>query len=405
MRRVYYGWPMVVALALAQMVSWGVVDYAFTVFVDPMRQSLGWSNASIAGAFSLGLLVAALVALPFGRWLDAHGPRLLMSAGSALSVSLLLAWSQARDLWEFYLIWTGLGIAMGAILYEPAFFTVAIWFHRRRGQALATLTFIAGFASAIFIPLAGWLAQTQGWRGALITLALIVAAVTLPIHLFVLRRRPSDLGLAPDGDALAPAAWPDAPAAGAPGISLAEAIRDRAFWLLAGAFFCATFVTSAIFVYLVPYLITRGAAPALAASVTGAVGVVALPGRTLLVGLSRRRVVAVALFLALFAGLLALVLIPGVGGVVAFVALFGAGFGASAPLRAALLAERYGAASFGAINGAVALALNLARALAPVSIGALYGAVGGYEPVFWALATLCALAAGLMALTGLSGWR
>src|SRR5690242_18951054 len=88
-------------------------------------------------------------------------------------------------------------------MYEQAFWIVANWFRRRRGRALTLLTFIAGFASVIYIALAGWLVQVQGWRAALVTLAVLLAVATVPLHALLLRRRPADLGLLVDGD-LAP---------------------------------------------------------------------------------------------------------------------------------------------------------------------------------------------------------
>lgn len=403
-RGVYYGWTLVATLAVAETVSWGVLYYAFTVFLEPMRQTLGWSSASVAGAFSLGLLLSGLVAPPMGRWLDRHGPRLLMTVGSVAAAALMLAWSRVQDLTAFYLIWAGIGVAMGAVLYEPAFFVVATWFRRYRGQALIVLTFIAGFASVIFIPLSGWLVQAQGWRDALVTLAIILAAVTIPTHAVVLRRRPEDMGLAPDGE---PAR--DIEAGGSedtePSATLREAVSDSVFWLLTGAFFCASVTIAAAFVYLVPYLTALGYTPGVAATVVGLVGVAALPGRVFLTHLGNRLPrswVTVSIFLTQLAGTLALMVVPGLIGVASFVILFGAGFGAITPARAALVSEYYGPAHFGGINGTVAFMLNLARALAPVSAGLLYEAAGGYAAVFWGLIGVSALATLLMALTG---WR
>ena len=90
------------------------------------------------------------------------------------------------------------------MLYEPAFAVVAVWFDRKRAQALTALTLIAGFSSTAFVPLAAWLVQAQGWRPALISLAVIPAGGTIPAHALLLRRRPEDLGLHPDGEFAAP---------------------------------------------------------------------------------------------------------------------------------------------------------------------------------------------------------
>ena len=200
--RVYYGWILVLSLSITETTSWGILSYAFTVFLDPMQRELGWSKAQLTGAYSLSLLVAAVAGLAVGRWLDHHGPRLLMTLGSILATLLVLAWSGVHDLLLFYLIWIGIGFTLAAVLYEPAFAVVATWFVRRRARALTLLTFVAGFASVIYVPLADWLVRTQGWRQALVTLAIILAVGTIPLHALLLRRRPEDLGLQPDGASL-----------------------------------------------------------------------------------------------------------------------------------------------------------------------------------------------------------
>ncbi|MGH2503073.1 MAG: MFS transporter, partial [Ktedonobacterales bacterium] len=182
-------WTLVVTLGLTETTSYGVLYYSFTVFLTPMQAELGWSRSALTGAFSLALLLSGVVGLLVGRWLDRHGPHGLMTIGSCVAVALVLAWSQARNLVVFYLIWAAMGVALAAVLYEPAFWVVARHFTRQRGRALTVLTFIAGFASVIFVPLAGALALAQGWRAALVTLAIILAVGTIPAHALVLRER------------------------------------------------------------------------------------------------------------------------------------------------------------------------------------------------------------------------
>src|SRR5918912_2574974 len=198
-RVVYYGWLLVLTLGVTETISWGVLFYAFSVFLAPMERELGWSRGAMTGAFSVALLLAGLAAVPIGRWLDRHGPRLLMTAGSCLASLLVLAWAAVTELGPFYLVWAGIGLTMAAVLYDPAFATVTVWFERQRVRALTAITLMAGLASTIFIPLAGWLVVTLGWREALLVLAAVLAIGTIPPHALVLRRRPEDLGLAPDG--------------------------------------------------------------------------------------------------------------------------------------------------------------------------------------------------------------
>lgn len=399
----YYGWLLVTALALAEMTSWGVLYYAFTVFLEPMHRELGWSSASIAGAFSLALLLSGLVGLPLGHWLDRFGPRALMTAGSCVAVVLLLAWSAVRTLTAFYLIWAGLGIAMAAVLYEPAFWVVSTWFSRRRGLALTVLTVIAGLASVVYVPLSGWLVATQGWRRALVILAMLVLVGTLPIHALLLRRRPQDLGLVPDGKAIPTIPDPTPASAVTREYSTARlAMRGSTFWLVTAAFFASTLCTGAVFVFLVPYLTARGFTPQNAATFVGIIGLMALPGRMVLTPLGdriSRTFTTAAIFLTQAAACVLLLRIPGTSGVIAFIVLYGVGFGAVSPARAGLLMDYYGAAHFGSINSVVALAVSMARGLAPALAGILYERTGTYRAVFWVLVVLLltATAASLLA--------
>src|SRR3982750_2195965 len=101
-RRPFYGWAIVSALALTETTSFGILYYAFAVFLPSIEKELGWSRAQTTGAFSLALLLSGLAAIPAGRWLDLRGGRALMTAGSVAATLLVLAWSQVRDLSAFY---------------------------------------------------------------------------------------------------------------------------------------------------------------------------------------------------------------------------------------------------------------------------------------------------------------
>jgi len=85
--RWYYGWTLVLTLALTETISYGVLFYAVSVFIAPMEADLGWARATISGGVSLSLVVAAIVGLGVGRWLDHQGARGVMSLGSLLGVS------------------------------------------------------------------------------------------------------------------------------------------------------------------------------------------------------------------------------------------------------------------------------------------------------------------------------
>jgi MFS family permease len=390
----FYGWIMLPAVALAQVTSWGILYYGFTVFLAPMGSEMGWSPAALSGAFSLALALSGLAAVPVGRWLDRHGPRLLMTCGSLTAALLLVAWSRVTSLAAFYLIFVGIGICLAAVLYEPAFWLVATWFRRQRGRALTLLTFIGGFASVIYVPLIAWLVRARGWREALLVLAALLAVGTIPIHALLLRAHPADLGLVPDGTTGATATRTSV-AVAERSMTVGEALHGPAFWFLAVAFFLATLATGAIFVHLIPYLVGQGYDPAFAAWSVGLIGIMGLPGRlifTPLGGYLPRRWVTAGIFALQTVALVVLLTVHSRMGVVAFVVLFGAGFGAITPARAALIADFYGPAHYGRISSVLALFLTGSRALAPIGAGLLYALGGSYDPAFWALTVGSALA-------------
>ena len=389
--RLYYGWVLVGALGVTETISWGVLYYAFSVFVTPMEADLGWSRGETTGAFSLALVVSGFAAIPVGRWLDRHGARLLMTTGSCVGVVLVLAWAVTDALVVFYALWAAIGLVMATVLYEPAFAVVAVWFDRKRARALTALTLIAGFSSTVFLPLAAWLVQIQGWRTALVSLAIILAVGTIPAHALPLRRRPEDLGLHADGDAASTLRAASRPR----DVPLGEAVRDSTFrWLMLG--FClSTAVAFGVHVHLVPILLDRGYAPTLAATLAGLVGAMQVLGRILMGPLTGRlslRTLATGVLAVQPIALLVLLLVPGLLGVVAFVALFGAAKGCLTLVRPAFVAELYGRTNYASIAGVLAFVVTLAQASAPVGAGAAYDAVGGYQPILWALVVVSAVA-------------
>ena len=151
-------------LAVAETVSWGICYYGFAVLLPPMERDLGWSRATLVGAFTIAVIVSGFAAFPVGRWLDRGSARFLMTTGSVLATLGVLAWSQSRTVPAFYGSWLLIGVAMGLVLYEPAQVVLIKQFGRRATWAITTLTLVAGFASTIFQPTIAALQDVRGWR-------------------------------------------------------------------------------------------------------------------------------------------------------------------------------------------------------------------------------------------------
>jgi cyanate permease len=385
-------WLLVATLAVSETTAYGVLAYAFGVFLLPMQQELGWSRTALTGAYSLAIIVSGVAAIPVGRWLDRHGARALMTIGAAAASLLVLAWAHVTDLAAFYAIWVGIGLTMAAVLYEPAFAVIATWFREaaERTRALLGLTVIAGFASVIYVPLAGWLVQTQGWRHALVVLAALLAVLTVLPNATLPGRRPDYLEHPAHGQGTVPTAASE-PA----GVPLRQALGDQALWWLAAALVAATLATTTVTVHLVAYLREQGYSAGFAATWTGLLGAGSVGGRILVTVLGRRWPLATATAAIFAIQALAVVLLlgmPGRAGVAVFVALFGLGVGLISLARAALVADFYGVAAYASINGVLALPLTLARAAAPVAAAALHTATGSYRPVLVAVVLCCVVA-------------
>jgi predicted MFS family arabinose efflux permease len=347
------GWGIVGALSVTETVSWGILYYAFAVFLIPMQDDLGFSTAELTGAYSLALLVSAVAGIAVGRYLDRHSPRGLMTAGSIAGTLLVLAWSQVDGLAAFYALWFAIGLVMAVVLYEPAFTVLAKWFPDadQRRRAMTALTLVAALASFIFLPLSQALVDAHGWRDALVILAVVLGAITIPLHALVLRRAPR----------LDRAASPHA----ASSATARDALRSATFWLLSTAFFLGTFTGIAMTVLAIPFLLERGYGAPFAAFAVGLVGFSQIPGRIVFAAIGSRlpRELAISAVFALIGGGIALLVgLDTTATVLAGLVLLGMGNGMATLARATAIADLYGGASYGTINSIAAAGTTGARA-------------------------------------------
>jgi MFS family permease len=392
-KRPYYGWVLMVALGITTIISYGTTQYLFGVLVVPISTSLQWNRASVSGAYAVGLIVAGVLGVPIGPLVDRFGARVLMSSGSLLAGLSLIGLAQMQTLWQFYVLWSGgLGLAMALTLYPVTFTVVANWFVRKRGAALAVLTLVGGLSSPICIPLSGTLVAHIGWRATLVVLGLSQLLLALPLHALVVRRHPEDLGLSPDGEK----APPVQAAMGLPGTSLSEALHSSVFWMLTASLSLVMLGSTVVFVHQVAFMIGRGYDPILAATLSGMLGLVSLPGRYVFNMLSARISAQSLLLLSVVAqavGIAVLVLSSSLLWLVLYVVIYGTAYGAFSPLRASVMADHFGRRAYGSITAMQGVPVALCAALGPVAAGWLYDSLHHYELAFWLCAGAFLLAA------------
>lgn len=350
------------ALSIAETISWGILYYAFAVFLRPIADTLGASTTAVSGALTVAVLVSAVVGVAVGRHLDRHGPRLLMTAGALAGVAFVLAWSRVENLLALYAVFVGIGAVMATVLYEAAFVVLVKLFRDTgpRRRAMTTLTLVAALASFIFVPLAQYLLDRHGWRDALTILAAVLA-LTIPLY------------------ALLPARAANTPTRPKRSRDVAAIVRRGDFQRLTTAYFLATIAGLALLVELLPMLEDRGYSTAFAAFAVGTLGVAQIPGRLLfaLAGrwLTERRATLVT-FVLIAAGLLVVLIAPSAPLVLVGVLVLGMGNGMAILSRATTIAERFGTADYGTVASLTASTTTVARAAGPLLATGVTALVG-----------------------------
>ena len=392
----FYGWKIVWALALSTTVAYGVLYYAFAVFVKAIELEMGWNRAQTSGAVSLSFVIGALVSPLLGRLTDRHGARGLMTVGTVVAALLVFAWSRVSSLPMLYLIFAALGVTSSATFYDPAFTAVAVWFKRDRSRALLIITLVAGLASTIFVPLSTFLLERIGWRNAIAVLAGLLLA-TAPMLWLVVRRHPEDMDSTVDGLPVS-LEINSRPILAPP--TTRDWIRSSTFWSIAVGFALARLAVSTLAPHLVPLLRERGYSSAITATLAGSVGVLQLAGRLLIAPLTRIMSLTVLTAATFFVHGLGLVMLATQtdAGVWAFIALYGSTNGAITIARAALTAGLFDNRIYGAVSGGLALVVGLTGAFAPFLAGVLHQRTGDYQSTLWLL--IAGLGIGTLVILG-----
>ena len=280
-------------------------------------------------------------------------------------------------------------MAQAATFYPPAFAAITGWYGEHRLRALTTVTLVGGFASTVFAPVAAALVAHLTWRGSYVVLALVLGAVTIPVHLGLLTPPWTPRGRGASGDSAQ-----DAERA-------RSVVRSPRFAVLAIAMTAAGFGLYAATINLVPLLVARGTSLSTAALGLGLVGVGQVGGRLVFGPLCRMTSPGPRVTVVVVTGgacVLALGLLPGpVGLLVAVAVAAGAARGLHTLLQASAVSDRWGTASFGRINGVFSAPTTVAIALAPAGGVVLAGLVGGFGTAF-AVLGLIAIGAGVVAV-------
>ena len=405
----YYGWWIVVAsmgaLALAGAVYW----QGFGLFFLPLAREFSTGRAALASAYSVSQVEGGLLG-PVGGYLsDRFGPRRMMVIGVGVTGVGYLLLSRVDTFLGFYLVFVlvvSLGVSVG--IRVPTLVVTNNWFVQKRGIALGLMSSGTGLGG-VFVPWLGWLIARLGWRNAAAIVGVVVWCVGLPIAA-VLRRRPEEYGLRPDGRTEPAAERQAAPqqssyvrARAEATYNLGQALRTRVFWSLALAFGLRQFAVGAVGVHMVPYLIGAGTAPEVAATILGLAATTSVVGRLgfgwLADRVEKRYVAAVTMGLVGL-GSLVLAYVSAWWHIVFFVLFYAVGWGGGVPLMYAIRGEYFGRRAYGSISGSMDGVQMFGLVGGPVISGFIFDRTGSYFPAFAACAASALLASGVMLVLG-----
>jgi MFS family permease len=405
----FYGW-IIIAVTFVTMAIGVNARTAFSLLFPPILGEFGWDRGVTAGAFSFGFVVSAIASPLIGRLMDRLGPRSVMELGVALMASGLLLAPLTSEPWHLYLT---IGVLVGAgsvcLGYSGQSLFLPNWFHRSRGLAIGLAFAGVGIGSMTLLPWVQVMIDHSGWRTACTTMGLLILIVLAPINL-LLRKRPEDLGLLPDG-AAAPSASTPKPVSNIVDRTWADidwtlprALRTARFWWLAVGYFGGLYIWYAVQVHQTKYLLDIGFSPTVGVWSLGAVSLLGIPGQIFLGHVSDRIgrewvwAISCAGFAICFAALIALARVQSMALVYVMVFTQGAlGYGLTS-VMGPVVVEIFQGKHYGSIFGTVMVVALAGGAAGPWVTGLLHDITGNYSAAFL-------IAIGMSALSALAIWR
>lgn len=397
--RIFRGWWVVCGCLVIAIMSWSLGYFGPTVYLHAIHRSTGLSVGLVSSAITVSFLVAAVAQVAVGSAVNRFGPGLVITFGAVAMAAGVAALGFVDTVWQLYPAFAALGLGLSCLSVTGLTTTLAPWFERHQGRAVSTALLGASIGGMVGVPVLMAGLTRFGLRPTMLAAATVSLVVIVPIAWLVLRHRPGQLGLHPDGippsqDIAAPEQrhW-----------SRGAALRTAALRSAMIAFGLGLAVQVGFMAHHVPMLLPALGVAGASAAVT-ATALAAFAGRVLLARFSDRidvRLTAVGVLSLAAAALTAFALASGPAALVAASVVYGLTMGNVTTLSPIIVRREFGAASFGAIYGTAAAGTGLMSAFGPALYGALYDTSGSYVAALLSAAALDLVAAALLAL----GWR
>ena len=407
MTRVYYGWVMVGLAAVAMVGTLPGRTQGLGLVTEPLLAELGIGRVDYAQLNLWATLIGSVFAIGIGRVLDRFGsPVVLTTIAVALGITVCVM-ATAQSFWALAITVTltrGLGQSALSVV---SIAMVGHWFVRKIDLAMATYSIVLSIGFMMAFPIVGALVQFWGWRGAWLTVGLLLALGLAPLSLLLARRGPEVLGLRPDGVAADPPHQPHPPNEPHPpesGYTWQQAVATPAFWLFSIGTALYGLVASGIGLFNESILAERGFGPGVyyqtlvVTAMTGLLG--NFGGGWLAMRMPLPRLMALSLFV-LSAGLAALPHVTTIGQVMAWASAMGLGGGLVMVLFFSVWPRVYGRKQLGVIQGAAQAMTVVASAVGPLLLAWCVEWTGSYATVFYLLAAVIGATAIVSVITRL----
>jgi MFS family permease len=383
--RIFYGWYVVYAIGLTLMTTSGLCFYNLSVLLNAFVAERGFPVGLASGATASFFIASGIGGVLTGRLMDRVDPRPIMITGACVSAIALACLGLLRGPAALYGFHVVFGFCYGFCGLVPATTIVARWFEARRATALSIATTGLSLGGIVVTPASAFLIAHWGLAGAAPWLGLAMIVGVVPVVALVVRARPQDIGLVPDGPVPA-GGGPVAPPA--PSVSFARAWRSRFFVALTAAYLFGLGSQVGAITHLYHLVNTRDGTETAALAVAVLAGVslvgrlsagwilVKVPARPFTVLMLAGQTLALV-FMALAAGTVALI---------AAVAVFGLTIGNILMLQPLLLAEAFGTRDYGRIYSTSQMVTALGIAGGPALVGVIYEIAGGYTVAYLVVA-------------------
>ena len=350
-------------------------------------------------AFTIFFLLTGLAAPPVGGLVDRYGVRGVIAVGAFIVGLGFVSLNLMQNLWHFYIAFFFIGAGMAALGQVPASAMVSNWFVKRRGTAIGIMSTGIGVGILVLAPLTGsYLIPNFGWRAAYLALG-IFAWVLIPLALFVVRTKPADMGLYPDGiEVPEDKVKAEASRLASQGLSLKMALGTSTFWLIAVTFFISGFSSLGIIQNQVPHLQDIGFPLATAANALTALGLGSAIGKFTFGWLCDRMkaqyACAISIVLLAVGAVILMSVKPTSPLAIIWLCAITLGLGAGGwlPTMSVLTNINFGLKSYGAIFGMISLVQGIGGALGPLFGGYMYDTMDTYRWAFIIFLALYAIA-------------